>query len=354
MQGTAFLNCRNLKNIEIAEDNKNLKLHNGILLCENDINKVTEMVIIQEEAIDTETNTFIVPGSVTFLQNEILNQYTNITTVQIPASVQTISPLFIGKEIINVIIVDNPKYEVIGKAVYTKETEDEDVTMIRYFGNEETVNVKEGTEIIGEYCFRNKNLSQIILPETLEEIQQQAFSYCNNLKSISIGEKVKTFSPMSIYGSRIEEIILSENHPYFRIEEGAICNGEKVKALYNKEGTVFISPLKVLGTIETYEIPSSVVEGIEVKEIADRAFHGQGKMKNIVIPSTVQKIGNSFNFCSLLEKIEIPNSVIFIKEECFKSSTNLKEIIIHNTEGAIADQPWGCIYGDKAVHWVGN
>ena len=353
ISGTAFIRCNNLKNIEIAEGNENLTLENGILLCENDINKRTEMIIILEEAIDTETNTFVVPDSVTFLQNEILDQYTNITTVQIPASVQTISPLFIGKEITNVIIV-NPRYEVIGNAVYTKGTENEAVTMVRYFGNEEIVNVKTGTEIIGEYCFQDKNLSQIILPETLEEIKPQAFLYCNNLKSLSLGEKVKTFSAMSIYGSGIGEIILSENHPYFRMEEGAICNGEKVKALYNKEGTVFVSPLKVLGTIETYEIPSSVVEGVEVKEIADKAFHNQNQMKNIVIPSTVQKIGDSFNFCSSLEKIEIPSSVTTIHNDCFSNATNLKEIIIHNTEGAIANQPWGCIYGDKAVHWVGN
>ena len=352
--GTAFLECRNLKNIEIAEGNKNLILENGILLCENDINKQTEMIIILEEAIDTETNIFIVPDSVTYLSEGALNKYKNITTVQIPASVQTIAPLFIGKEITNVIIVDNPRYEVIGNAVYTKGTENEAVTMVRYFGNEETVNVKTGTEIIGEYCFQDKNLSQIILPETLEEIKPQAFLYCNNLKSLSLGEKVKTFNSMSIYGSGIEEIILSENHPYFRIEEGAICNGEKVKALYNKEGTVFISPLKVLETIETYEIPSNVVEGIEVKEIADRAFHNQNQMKNIVIPSTVQKIGDSFNFCSSLEKIEIPNSVTTIHNDCFSNATNLKEIIIHNTEGSIPGQPWGCIYGDKAIYWVGN
>ena len=226
--------------------------------------------------------------------------------------------------------------------------------MVRYFGNEETVNVKEGTKIIGQYCFADKNLSQINLPNTLENIGSLVFQDCRNLKSLSLGEKVKTFNSMSIYGSGIEEIILSENHPYFRIEEGAICNGEKVKALYNKEGTVFISPLKVLETIETYEIPSNVVEGIEVKEIADRAFHNQNQMKNIVIPSTVQKIGDSFNFCSSLEKIEIPSSVTTIQNNCFNDATNLKEIIIHNTEGAIAGQPWGCIYGDKAVHWVGN
>lgn len=77
-------------------------------------------------------------------------------------------------------------------------------------------------------------------------------------------------------------------------------------------------------------------------------------MKNIKIPDTVEIIENSFNYCSSLEKIEIPRSVTFINKGCFGEATNLKEIIIHNTEGAIADQPWGCIYGDKAVHWVGN
>ena len=352
--GTAFNGCEKLRNIVIAEGNKNLTLENGILLCENDINKQTEMIIILEEAIDTETNIFIVPDSVTYLSEGALNKYKNITTVQIPASVQTIAPLFIGKEITNVIIVDNPRYEVIGNAVYTKGTENEAVTMVRYFGNEETVNVKTGTEIIGEYCFQDKNLSQIILPETLEEIKPQAFLYCNNLKSISIGEKVKTFSAMSIYGSGIEEIILDENHPYFRIEEGAICNGEKVRALYNKEGTVFISPLKMIGTIENYEIPSSVVEGVEVKKIASQAFHNQHKMKNIKIPDTVEIIESSFNYCSSLEKIEIPSSVTSISRGCFGEAKNLKEIIVYNTEGAIAGQPWGCIYGDKAVHWVEN
>ena len=354
IKGTAFNGCEKLRNIVIAEGNKNLTLENGILLCNNKINNRTEIVTILEEAIDTETNTFIVPDSVTYLSEGALNKYKNITTVQIPASVQTISPLFIEKDITNVIIVDNPRYEVIGNAVYTKGTENEAVTMVRYFGNEATVNVKDGTKIIGQYCFIDKSLSQINLPNTLENISSLAFQGCKNLKSLSLGEKVKTFSAMSIYGSGIEEIILGENHPYFRIEEGAICNGEKVSALYNKEGTVFISPLKMIGKIENYEIPSSVVEGVEVKKIASQAFHNQHKMKNIKIPDTVEIIESSFNYCSSLEKIEIPSSVTSISRSCFGEATNLKEIIIHNTEGAIADQPWGCIYGDKAVHWVGN
>ena len=121
--------------------------------------------------------------------------------------------------------------------------------------------------------------------------------------------------------------------------------------MYNKEGSVFISPIKQLGAIETYEIPESVVEGVEVKEIANYAFHVQEKMTDIVIPNTIEKIGSSFNYCSMLEKIEIPESVTSINTGCFSNSSNLKEIRVHKKKGSIIGSPWGCIYGDKAIIW---
>ena len=153
--------------------------------------------------------------------------------------------------------------------------------------------------------------------------------------------------------SGIEEINVDEDNPNYSVREGVICNGESSKALYNKDGSVFISPIKLLGTIETYEILSNV-GGIEVKEIADYAFHNQNHMTNITVPDTIEKIGNSFNFCTSLTSIEIPSCVTEINTSCFTNSTNLTQIIIHNTEGSIQGQPWGCIYGDRAVYWVGK
>ena len=353
--GTAFANCNKLKNIEIADENKNLKMENGILLCTNEAIPKTEMIVVLEEAINKETATFVVPDTVTNLYDNQINQYTEIRTIEIPESVSSIRARFISNNITNVIIAENnPTYEVYNNAIYTKETADMDMTLVRYFGNDSTVTVRENTKIIDEYAFQDKNLSKIILPDTLTGIRFLAFWNCKNLTSITLGENVSYFNSSSIYGSNIEEIILDENHPYFRIEEGAICNGENTKALYNKDGTIFISPLKIVGTIETYEIPNSVIEGVEIIEIEQYAFHGQSKLNEITLPNTIRKIGGSFNSCISLQKIEIPSSVTTIRNDCFNNATNLKEIIIHNTEGAIADQPWGCIYGDKAVHWVGN
>ena len=308
------------------------------------------MVIILESAI--KNNTLTIPDTVISLKNEQISGFTQITTVNIPASVTSIDAGFFGdNNITNVIIIDssNPKYEVIDNAIYTKASQG-DIEIVRYFGNEDIVNVKEGTKVIKQYCFRSKKLSQINLPSSLEGIESQAFTNCNNLKSIMLGANINSFNNMSISDSAIEKIEIDENNSNYSIRKGTICNGEEVEALYNKDGSIFISPIKQNGTITTYEIPSKV-EGIEVKEIANYAFHTQSKMTNIRLPNTIEKIGRSFNLCSSLQSIEIPSSIREINTSCFSNATNLKKVIIHKQRDDISGSPWGCIYGDKAIIW---
>ena len=345
IEGTAFNSCTKLANIEIAEGNRNFSFENGILLGNNG----TKMVIILESAI--KNNTLTIPDTVISLKNEQISGFTQITTVNIPSSVTSIDAGFFQNNNITNVIIDssNPKYEVIDNAIYTKASQG-DIEIVRYFGNEDIVNVKEGTKIIKQYCFINKTLSQINLPNSLENIANQAFLNCNNLKSFILGANINNFDSMSIYGSAIEEIKIDEENQNYSIRTGAICNGEEVEALYNKDGSIFISPIKILGTITTYEILSKV-DGVEVKEIANYAFHNQNKMTNIKIPNTIKKIGISFNYCHSLQTIEIPSSIKEINTGCFNNATNLREVIIHKQRDDISGSPWGCIYGDKAIIW---
>ena len=53
------------------------------------------------------------------------------------------------------------------------------------------------------------------------------------------------------------------------------------------------------------------------------------------IPESVEEIGNSFNYCRSLTKIEIPNSVNKIGKGCFDYCTNLNEIRINKAKGEI-------------------
>ena len=354
IDGTAFGNCPKLSNIEIPESNKNFEFQNGILLGKLEDDK-REMAIILESAIMD--NTLTIPDKVVSLKSGQINAFTQITTVKIPKSVENIEASFFHSKITNIEIDDtNPKYEVVNNAIYTKESYSEEIEIVRYFGNESTVEIKEGTKVIKQCCFKGKsNMTKVKLPNSLEKIEREAFTECTNLKSISLEENINSFNSFSIYGSGIEEIIIDENNPNYRvIEDGGICNGEKTAALYNKAGNVFISPIKPLGTIQTYEIPEKVEvdnKKVTVTEIYVNAFHNQNKMTEIQLPNKIEKIGRSFNFCNSLTKIEIPSSIKEINSDCFNAANNLKEIRIHKKRGEVAGSPWGCISGDKAIIW---
>lgn len=88
-----------------------------------------------------------------------------------------------------------------------------------------------------------------------------------------------------------------------------------------------------------------------MKEIGVYAFHNCLALKSVIIPNTVTKIGNSFQYCGNLTKIEIPSSVTEIGTGCFGNCTNLTEIIVHKKKGEISGAPWGCIYGERAIKW---
>ena len=290
------------------------------------------MIIILQSAIKN-GNIFIVPDTVTTLADDQLQQFTNITTLEIPASVTNISPRFISYNITQVKIDnENKNYETYENGIYTKDGK----KLIRYYGNDNSVKIEGGVEIISEHSFEGKNLSRVELPESLKAIESQVFSRCKNLKSISLGKNVEELNGLFIYNSSIENLTINSENQNYSIRNGA---------LYNKDGTIFILPVKPLGSIETYEIP----EGVE--EISTYAFHNQNNLKEIKLPSTLKTIGLAFNYCSNLTKIEIPSSVASINSGCFNYCQNLKEIIINKEKGTIQGSPWGNPFGDRAVFW---
>ena len=125
IDGTAFVNCPKLSNIEIPESNKNFEFKNGILLGKLEDDK-REMTIILESAI--KDNTLTVPDKVVSLKSGQIDAFTQITTVKIPKSVENIEAGFFHRNITNIEIDDaNPKYEVVNNAIYTKESYSEEI-----------------------------------------------------------------------------------------------------------------------------------------------------------------------------------------------------------------------------------
>lgn len=327
IHGTAFNGAISLTSIEVNSQNTNFEFKNGMLLG----NKKQEICIILESAITS--NIFTVPEGVVRLEGNPLAVFSKINELEIPSSVTKIDNAFFSRNIKKVTIDSkNNNYESDGKAVYTKGKE----TLLRYYANENSVTLNLGTISILANAFNGQsNITEINLPNTLKSIGGQAFAGCNKLTSIHLGENVNNFNNMSIYGSAIKNVTIDENNPNYSMINGV---------LYNKDGTIFISPIKNIAG--TYEIPNGV------KEISDNAFHNQSQMKGIILPNTLEKIGNSLNYCTSLTRIEIPSNVSEIGERCFENcGNNLKQIIIHKPKGSISGSPWKCVYGEKAIIW---
>ena len=176
-----------------------------------------------------------------------------------------------------------------------------------------SLTLPNGIEEIGKECFYGvSKLSQITLPDALTSIGEGAFSGCgvtnisipdgvevipkesfssSKLQSVHIGSGCKVIAGDAFNGSTSVSISISENNPYFSVQDNV---------LYNYGKTELISYLPS-NTAEEFSVPNSVTK------LGLHCFNNK-KLKTITISSNVNDIsGNPFSGCISLERIEVSN-----------------------------------------------
>ena len=185
------------------------------------------------------------------------------------------------------------------------------------------VYLPETLEIINFDAFKNcVSLESIELPDKLRIIAGDAFYGCSSLKSLDIPE-----SATAVYDAfdGCEALIETENGISY-VDGWAVNIAEETENVVFREGTVGIAHGMKCSNVKTVYIPSSV------KWVSD-TFRGSTTLTEVIFAdnSCVERIYNyAFFECTALQRIEFGknSSLSSFSWMCFAGCTSLKSVVI--------------------------
>ena len=182
--------------------------------------------------------------------------------------------------------------------------------------------IRKGTKIICEEAFRwskfigCRSLTSLVIPDSVTNIGDYAFSGCRSLTDIVIPDSVT------------------------RIGDGAFrgCKSLTDIVIPNSVTSIGDNAFEYCFSLSNLVIPDGVTS------IEDNAFEGCYSLSSVVIPDSVSCIGfGAFENCSSLTDIVIPDSVTSIGGYAFGCCESLTDIVIPNSVTSIGDNAfWYC------------
>lgn len=170
------------------------------------------------------------------------------------------------------------------------------MAVIGYNGEANIINIPDSVkgesvkEIKGYFLRGKENVVEINVPDSVEEISDQAFALCTNLEKLTMGDNVRKIGQ-------------------------SLCLGN-TKLEY----------VKLAGTLE---------------DIPDYAFSNCTSLEEITIPDSVTTIGASFPRCSALKEVHMTDSVTFIGDrddnEEYNTFEDSKDLTIYAPAGSYAE-----------------
>lgn len=267
----------------------------------------------------------------------------SLESITIPKSVVNIGErVFEGCTNLKSIIIEegNPYYDSRNEcnAVIKSDTD----TLV--IGCAATV-VPDSVAEIGESAFSGcSNLTDITIPGNIKTIGEYAFDECTALKTVTLSEGIQTIDYAAFNRCiSLESIILPASLD--EIDGSAFADCENLKSI----SVARYSDKKSVNTEAYYSIDgsnavisrsdSAIVIGIAntvipdcVEIIASRAFYSCKGLTEIALPDSVKEIGKlAFWGCSNLSKVCLNDGLTVIEDDAFKDCPNIRSFIIPNT-----------------------
>ena len=231
------------------------------------------------------------------------------------------------------------------------------------------------TRIGSDAFYKCTSLTNIVLPDSVTTIDS-SFNFCENLKSVSFGKGLNSIEGLAfqhcaleylelpasvtyigesafVYCYNLINISVDKNNKYYSSDEyGVLFNKDKTKLIKYPVGNrreYYVIPDGVISIErEAFQgsggISSIIIGGGANSDIDVEEFEKCSVLKKIIIPDSVQSIGESaFEYCALLQDIAIPNAVTNIGDYAFYGCSGLTSVTIGNSVTSIGERTfYGC------------
>ena len=226
------------------------------------------------------------------------------------------------------------------------------IALAEYKGNEKSIdlsnlNFSGDVYNIGGKLFRWSGIEEIVIPDTVKIIQNEAF-YHSNLKSLSLPASVTFIGQKAFEFTPIETITIGNGSELKTIEESAFKGTKNLKnvtipksvtvlgrAVFKNSGLTSLTFEKGIDlkeipkdafaytSIKTLDIPDSI------KVIGDNAFRQTEKLESLRFGSNQDlKIRSNAFYQSGIKTLSIPAGVTYIGEYSFVALNNLQTIAV--------------------------
>ena len=272
------------------------------------------------------------PEGITALSERMFFDCTGLSTIEIPSSVTRIEKsAFEMSYITSINIPESVTY--IGESAFKSCT--------RLTSIDIPNSVTEMGPSVFYYCLELHSAS---LPETLEVIPESLFERCPSLSAIDIPATVTEIGKSAFCYTGIVEMVVPDAVQIIGDEAFMGCSRLSSITLSRHLGSINVGLFQDCTALHSITIPQSVVDisrnafkqsGLvsitfegDIDDIGGYAFGGCTSMRSIVLPTTAHIEDAAFYGCSNLETVVITGRVYEIRSYAFGECTALQTVTL--------------------------
>ena len=340
----AFIGCSGLEKVIVPD----IAAWCGIAFSDHESNPLNYAQHLYSDET-TEITNLIIPNSLTSVGERAFSGCSALTSVTIPNSVTSIGDFAFGycSGLTSVTIGNSVKSIQIGafhgcsglKKVIVPDiaawcgisfvgSDANPVGYAKHLYSDETTEITNliipnSVTSIGEDAFHNCSaLTSVTIPNSVTSIGRSAFSSCSGLTSVSIGNSVTSIGEDAFHNcSALTSVTIPNSVTSIGRWAFSGCSGLTSITIPNSVTSIGSSAFSCCSGLTSVSIGNSVTS------IGSGMFIGCSGLTSVTIPNSVTSIGNrAFSSCSGLTSVNIGNSVKNIGENAFAYCGRLTDV----------------------------